>query len=276
MFQRLLILLPLIFGLMMFSCSLQEPEQTKTVELTFEDIATQDVQAAQKEVQNVVTMTMNFSLEALATHEELLNLQQNGSSLAKGAGDWVYSWDGKYHLWQRSLIDGAFSADFLKKIYYADASGNLLEASADAYYMFSENRATGAFGFQGEAPANEYGVRFHHQLNSTWTNMQSSESIMSADGRYQKTNKLIYNGKDALLKYIVNLNVSEVTFIRNADSNQINVKGSITIEMKPWNVRVDCDGSHRALVTIYEGKRIFKTFEYDLNEANLTDFKYMM
>lgn len=270
MFKRMIILFPLIIGLLLFSCSLQEPDQTQTTELTFENIAEQDEAAAQAEVKNVVAMTMSFSFEAVNTHEQLLSSR---NTLAKGAGDWVYSWDGKAHIWEKVVEDGAFYGEFFKKIYYSDANGNIVEAPDQSYYMFSTNRAKGTYGFQGESPNNKYGVTFHHVLNSVWSDMQSDNQLMSAEGLYQKTNRLIYNGRDALLKYIVNLNIEELTFSRAENSGEISVKGHMVIKMLPWTVHVDCDGSSKALVTIYRNRGVYNTFEQDLTDINFTTIK---
>jgi hypothetical protein len=270
MFKRMIILFPLIIGLLLLSCSLQEPEQTQTIELTFENIAEQDEVAAQAEVKNVVTMTMSLSYEAVNTHEALL---ESEGSLAKSAGDWVYTWDGKAHIWEKTVEEGAFYGEFFKKIYYADANGTSVEAPGQSFFMFSTNQAKGTYGFQGEFPDNKYGVTFHHVLNSVWSDMQSDSRLMSAEGLYQKTNRLIYNGRDAILKYLVNLNIQELTFERSEGASEISVKGHMIINMKPWTVHVDCDGSSTALVTIYFNRGVYNTFEQDLTEINFTAVK---
>jgi len=275
MFKRVFILIPLILGLMLFSCSLDEPEQTETVELTFEDIAAQDVETAKSEVGNVVAMTLNLSAQAFNAHQEVVAMESN-ASLAKTAGEWVYAWDGTAHTWEMAIVDGPFYGDFFKKVYYADEAGEWVETAGEAHFMFSTNRAKGGYGFQGEAPDNQYGVTFNHTLNGAWINMQSADRYLSADGHYNKTNRLIYNGKDARLKYIVDITVDELFIDKENDAQNLSIKGQINIEMKPWKVVIDCDGSPKAVVTIFAGRRTVDSFDYDVSELNLADLQGMI
>ncbi len=261
MIQRILLTGLLVSFLAFVACEKQtsplapEDSNRQTV-----DLSTMDVEEVSKEAESVIGYTLNTTSQTMDKNEERLTVESN-TSMAKPTV-WSYSWDGEYHIWENTVDQGDFYGEFLRKIQYKTSKdGEVVKKAGAAEYMYAYSSAEGTYGFTEDDP--DYGVEFSHEFEGEWEGFKTMEYVITAEGNYNKTNYLVYNGEDAVLEINVDVMIDELTMNR-AQPNTLSVSGEIVLEMAPWTATVESDGGQTAMVTIMKNGVVVNSYEVDL------------
>lgn len=254
MLKRIIILSSLALALVFVSCETSHEPITNIKPVPTADI---DVNAVQAELSNVVGFTLKTTAETMDKNEALL---EESSSLSKTAD---YSWNGEYHIWENTVDDGAFHGEFLKKIQYKTSKdGKIVEKPSRANYMYSYASATGTYGFIESDPW--YGTTFDHFLETEYIGFKTLNYEITINGQYSKVNQCVYNGEDAVLDYVVTINIDQLKMSR-AKASTISITGEVVLDMNPWKAVVVCDGTNIAKITIYnDGVPVVEDSPFDL------------
>lgn len=249
-------LLMALLGLFLFSCSTSHDSLGEVQTISIEKLDAQTVQAESK---NVVSFALDQTIKSVEHHDLVMDMEANGA-LGKIAGDDPYLWDGQWHTWHKVVAEGAFYAEFDAKVQYKDADGNVVKKPKYANYMYTEMSAVGTWG-----PMDPYGTRFDHKLVGNLIGLKTVEYEFQATGQYVKENYCIWNGKDALLKTNVYINIEKMTMLR-AQPQSIALIGTGEVVMNPWSAKVVCDGSAIAKVTIFNDGVEVNSYDLDLSD----------
>ncbi len=253
MVKKLLIISILAFGLIFTGCeqdnSVLEPQAQEVA------ISSLDVETIQGEAENVVEYTLDAVDQTMDYNEEVI--AQSGAPLAKVNG---YTWTGEYHIWERTVDQGYFHGEFMTKVQYKNGDEIVKKAGA-ADYMYSYSSATGTYGFPEDDP--DYGVIFDNFLEIEWDGFKTLDYEISATGQYSKENHCVYNGEDAVLNYIVAIDIDSFT-MKRAKAHTMSAIGTMTITMDPWMSTIEFDGTEIAHVTIKKNGVIVNEYDLDL------------
>ncbi|MBD3225263.1 MAG: hypothetical protein GF313_11070 [Caldithrix sp.] len=263
MLQRTTITFLFLITLAFLACEKQtDPLTPQNKQLEPVDLSSMDVEGVTQEATNIIGYTIKTTAQSIDRNESIID-EENHDALAKPM-DWIYSWEDGFHVWKNTVIDGAFTGDFLQKVQYRTSrAGRVVANPTQANFMYALASAAGTYGFTIEDP--EYGVEFDHRFESWYTSFKSRQYVLSAEGRYHKSNQVIFNGKDALLEIIVDIDIDQMIMDR-AQPNTLVLNGDIVLEMNPWKATLACNGSQSASLTVTRNGIIVQNKEVDLQE----------
>jgi hypothetical protein len=255
-----------LVGLWIFSCTTShEPAQLQVV--SFDNM---DSKTVTTESKSVIGYTLNQTLEASDRNDEIV-AAENAGTLGKAASEYVYTWNGEWHVWSKTESFNAFYAEFLSKVQYrkTNSTGAVVKVPSQANYMHAYSSVKGTWGFVDGSP---YGTYFNNFIDAEWNGMKTTDYLITAVGQYKKENYCIYNGEDALLKYNVALSIDKLT-MKKGVAKATALYGTTVFEMNPWKATVVCDGTVDAKVTISKDDVVVNSYTLNLQDvfAELVD-----